>query len=144
MQGHIIHIDFGFMLSNSPGGNWNWEQSPFKLTAEYVAVMGGVHSDLFSYFRMLVTRGFLEARAHVDEFCVLCAVHARASGMPCFSGPGGIGAGAAVDAMRARFAMHLTSEIEVEKYVDNLIDNSIDNWRSRKYDRFQRLISGIM
>lgn len=32
-DGHIIHIDFGFMLSNSPGGV-NFESAPFKLTRE--------------------------------------------------------------------------------------------------------------
>jgi phosphatidylinositol kinase/protein kinase (PI-3 family) len=32
-EGHIIHIDFGFMLSNSPGGV-NFESAPFKLTRE--------------------------------------------------------------------------------------------------------------
>ena len=122
-------------------GNWAFEQAPFKLTAEYVAVMGGVGSDLFAYFRMLVTRGFLEARAHVDEFIVLCAIHAKTSHMPCFSGPTGA---TAIEAMRSRFAMHLTSEAEVEKFVNGLIDSSIDNWRSRKYDRFQKIVSGIL
>ena len=37
-MGHVIHIDFGFMLSNSPG-NVNFESAPFKLTRELLEVM---------------------------------------------------------------------------------------------------------
>ena len=33
-DGHVVHIDFGFLLSNSPGGNMNFESAPFKLTTE--------------------------------------------------------------------------------------------------------------
>jgi phosphatidylinositol 4-kinase len=36
----MIHVDFGFMLSNSPG-NMNFESETFKLTSEYVELMGG-------------------------------------------------------------------------------------------------------
>ena len=43
-NGHIVHIDFGFMLTNSPGGNLNFESAPFKLTSEYVQLMGGPRS----------------------------------------------------------------------------------------------------
>ena len=54
MQGHLIHIDFGFMLSNSPGGV-HFERAPFKLTAEYMAILGsdvrGTPSPAFEYFK---------------------------------------------------------------------------------------------
>lgn len=36
-EGHIIHIDFGFILSCSPR-NLGFESSPFKLTHEFVEV----------------------------------------------------------------------------------------------------------
>lgn len=53
--GHVVHIDFGFMLSNSPGGV-NFESAPFKLTRELLEVMDsnseGKASELFDYFKV--------------------------------------------------------------------------------------------
>ena len=46
-EGHVVHIDFGFMLSNSPGFNMNFESAPFKMTQEFIAVMDGVDSNVF-------------------------------------------------------------------------------------------------
>jgi len=34
IEGHIMHIDFGFFLSNAPGKGVKFETAPFKLTAE--------------------------------------------------------------------------------------------------------------
>lgn len=54
-QGRIIHIDFGFMLSNTPGG-MSFERAPFKLTAEYMAILDssvdGRPSRCFNYFKV--------------------------------------------------------------------------------------------
>jgi|Transcript_3953 phosphatidylinositol 4-kinase len=53
-EGHIIHIDFGFFLSNSPGRNINFETAPFKLTREMIDVMGGYSSELYNYYKVLM------------------------------------------------------------------------------------------
>ena len=65
-DGHLIHIDFGFMLSNSPG-NIGFEAAPFKLPFEYVEVLGGTDSPAFQEFRRLFHEGFEAARKHCDR-----------------------------------------------------------------------------
>jgi Phosphatidylinositol 3- and 4-kinase/PI4KB/PIK1, accessory (PIK) domain len=89
-DGHVIHIDYGFMLSNSPGGNANFESAPFKLTREFVEVMEGEDSSAFNYFRMLFLRGFLEARKYHQKITDMVAIMIEGSNMPCFAagGPG--------------------------------------------------------
>jgi phosphatidylinositol 4-kinase len=42
-EGHLVHIDFGFMFQSSPGG-MNFETAPFKLTQEYVELLDGPDS----------------------------------------------------------------------------------------------------
>jgi phosphatidylinositol 4-kinase len=44
IEGHIFHIDFGFLLSNAPGKGLKFESAPFKLNTELVEVLGGDHS----------------------------------------------------------------------------------------------------
>ena len=65
-DGHLIHIDFGFILSNTPG-NIGFEAAPFKLPPEYVEVLGGVNGAAFSEFKALFRHGFEAARKHCDR-----------------------------------------------------------------------------
>ncbi|WOL00883.1 phosphatidylinositol 4-kinase beta 1 isoform X2 [Canna indica] len=87
-EGHIIHIDFGFMLSNSPGGV-NFESAPFKLTRELLEVMDsdaeGTPSEFFDYFKVLCIQGFLTCRKHAERIILLVEM-LQDSGFPCFKG----------------------------------------------------------
>jgi phosphatidylinositol 4-kinase len=64
-QGHLIHIDFGYILGESPGFNINFENAPFKLTQEYVDVMGGLNSPAFQLFEDLFCKGFFAIKKHL-------------------------------------------------------------------------------
>jgi phosphatidylinositol kinase/protein kinase (PI-3 family) len=64
-QGHLIHIDFGFMLNNSPG-SVGFELAPFKLTSEYIQILGGMESAVFKRFEELLIEAFLCLRKRAD------------------------------------------------------------------------------
>ena len=83
-KGHIIHIDFGFMLGISPGGI-DFECVPFKLTEEYVDLMGGLKSEMFIYFKILLLRGLTVLRKHTDTFINIIKIFQYRSGFTCFS-----------------------------------------------------------
>jgi phosphatidylinositol 4-kinase B len=58
IEGHCCHIDFGFLLSNAPGKGVRMESAPFKLTQEFVDVLGGQNSKKFEDFRKRMAKGF--------------------------------------------------------------------------------------
>ncbi|CAK9055424.1 unnamed protein product [Durusdinium trenchii] len=138
-SGHVVHIDFGFMLSNSPGGNMAFENSPFKLTQEILDVMDGECSEQYEYFRTLLIRGFLEARKHMERIVLQVRMMLVGSKMPCFRE----GADFVLSTLQDRFFCNLTEEACIEKVVE-LIDTSVNNWRTIQYDNYQRLVNGIL
>jgi phosphatidylinositol 4-kinase len=137
-EGYVVHIDFGFFLSNSPGGNWGFEQAPFKLTQEYVEVMDGEDSECFNTFKLLMIRGFLELRRHADKLVALASILWKGPHMPCFHT--GIDS---ITQLRSRFYADKTEQ-ECIQCVYTLIEESINNWRSNEYDRYQRITNGIL
>ena len=75
-DGHMIHIDFGFMLSNSPG-NMGFEAAPFKLTFEYVEVLGGIEGEAFLQFKELLKDAFQALRREAERIVTLVELMGR-------------------------------------------------------------------
>ncbi|KAJ3208695.1 Phosphatidylinositol 4-kinase pik1alpha (PI4-kinase)(PtdIns-4-kinase) [Dinochytrium kinnereticum] len=84
-EGHIVHIDFGFMLSNSPG-SMGFELAPFKLPQEFVDLLGGSNGAKFQEYRRLCKDAFIAVRKHWDLIVGLVEVMEKDSNLPCFTG----------------------------------------------------------
>ncbi|KAI6715924.1 phosphatidylinositol 3 [Diplocarpon mali] len=137
-EGHIIHIDFGFMLSNSPG-SVGFEAAPFKLTQDYVDVLGGVGSPAFDEYKKLCKQAFQALRRSADNIIELVNMMGRESKMPCFS----YGVLQATNSLRQRFQLQLSAE-EAEQFVEtDLIGKSLGSYYTRLYDTFQYRTQGI-
>jgi phosphatidylinositol 4-kinase len=139
-EGHIIHIDFGFLLGIAPGGSFSIESAPFKLTEEMVDVFGGLESPLFSEFLKVFTSGFLALKANSETILSTIALMAQQSTFPCFTGRD---ANQILDKLRGRFRHDLNVSETVQHCLD-LIIQSYGNYGTKQYDNFQWLTNGIM
>ncbi|XP_066154654.1 phosphatidylinositol 4-kinase beta isoform X2 [Euwallacea fornicatus] len=144
-DGHLIHIDFGFILSTSPK-NLGFEKSPFKLTHEFVEVMGGEHSDMFAYFKILILQGLVAARKHHGTIIDLVEImrsketflNVAGNQLPCFK------SGApTVQNLRNRFHMNLTED-QLQMEVNRMVEGSIHSLSTKLYDGFQYFTNGIL
>jgi phosphatidylinositol 4-kinase len=136
-KGHVIHIDFGFFLTTSPG-NLGFESAPFKLNHELVQVMGGLDGEMFGFFKILLLQGFLEVRKHVNNFMVTVSAMGADSGMECLGN-----FEEAVEGIKDRLQLGLTDE-KCMAFIEDLVYQSTNNWRTDKYDDFQYLTNGIL
>lgn len=134
-EGHIIHIDFGFLLGMSPGGVGI--EAPFKLNTEMLQVMGGGldQSPYYMWFRELTIQGFLACRQHADHLIELVEVMSE-SGLPCFRGD------STLRKLRQRFRLDL-NEADAREFMGDLIYKSCETIRTTLYDRFQERTNGI-
>ncbi|XP_061675347.1 phosphatidylinositol 4-kinase beta-like isoform X2 [Syngnathoides biaculeatus] len=162
-EGHIIHIDFGFILSSSPR-NLGFETSAFKLTPEFVDVMGGLDGDMFVYYKMLMLQGMIAARKHMDKVLHIVEIMQQGrsvrtakdpagwvsrfwrglrflfcagSQLACFQGAG------TIRGLKDRFHMSLTEE-QLQLLLEQLVDGSVRSITTKLYDSFQYVTNGIM
>lgn len=136
-DGHIIHIDFGFLLSNSPG-SVGFEAAPFKLTVEYVEFLGGVDSEIYSQFVYLCKQCFKSLRDNSEEIIEIVELMQKDSTLPCFNN----GENTSV-LLKQRLQLQLNDE-DTDQFVENfLIGKSLGSMYTRLYDQFQMITQGI-
>eukprot|EP01080_Neovahlkampfia_damariscottae_P007605 gene7605-11928_t len=141
-DGHVIHIDFGFLFDTQPGGKFGIEQFvSFKLTKEMLLIMGEgtkekskEHSDPFNLFVDLVYRAYLASRDHMEAIYPVVEVMIQ-SGLPCFKPE-------VMKNLRHRFSDNL-NEQEAVDFMKKKVDSSYENVFSYVYDKFQELFEGV-
>lgn len=134
--GHIIHIDFGFILDLAPGGIS--VESPFKLTTEMLTIMGGRDDSApyYAWFRELCCQGFLAIRTRAEQLIQLVECMSE-SGLPCFAK-----GEAAIRKLRNRFRLDL-NEADARQFFYDLVYKSCETIRTALYDKYQEKTNGI-
>lgn len=141
-EGHIVHIDYGFLLSNAPGKGLKFEQAPFKLTTECIKVLGGVTGKYYKLFRDLVKLGFMALQEHADKIIILVEMMMLGQkDLPCFQD-----GEQTVSKLKERFfpTKKMMTETEAKRYTEDLILQSENNWRTNLYDKVQYCCQGIV
>ncbi|KAI9260780.1 hypothetical protein BY458DRAFT_439897 [Sporodiniella umbellata] len=132
-DGHLIHIDFGFIFDIAPGGI-TFESSPFKLTTEMVQLMGGSsEQQSFKHFSELVIKGYLACRPYAEQIIHLVMLMLESS-LPCFKGE-------TIKRLRYRFQTDKSDRAAADFMVQRIKD-SFENQRTVLYDYFQKVTNG--
>ncbi|KAL6637046.1 hypothetical protein ACP70R_024618 [Stipagrostis hirtigluma subsp. patula] len=137
-QGRLVHIDFGFILEISPGGNMGFESAHFKLSHEMTQLLdpsGTMKSDTWNQFLRLCVKGYLAARRHMNG--ILSTVNLMVdSGLPCFS------RGDPIGNLRKRFHPEM-NEREAANFMVRTCVDAYNKWTTAGYDLIQYLQQGI-
>ncbi|GAX81982.1 hypothetical protein CEUSTIGMA_g9410.t1, partial [Chlamydomonas eustigma] len=137
-DGHLVHIDFGFILEISPGGNMGFESAAFKLSHEMTQLLdpgSTKQSSHFKLFEQLCVRGYLVARTVAEPIIATVALMAE-SGLPCF------GRGAPIENLRRRFHLEM-SERQAAQFMRQTISDAYQKWTTGVYDALQNIQNRI-
>ena len=138
-EGYLIQIDFGFFLSNAPGGEF--EKAPFKLTDEVIEVIGGINSKYFQVFRKLMWKGMIAISKHYEKILILVEMMYCGYGkkLECFKS-----GDSTLTKLKERFRPK--KDMKKRDYlalVDSLIQDALSSWRTKWYDKYQYFFEGI-
>ncbi|GAB4837929.1 Phosphatidylinositol 4-kinase alpha 1 [Ancistrocladus abbreviatus] len=136
--GRLVHIDFGFILETSPGGNMRFESAHFKLSHEMTQLLdpsGAMKSETWCHFVGLCVKGYLAARRYMDGI-INTVLMMLDSGLPCFS------RGDPIGNLRKRFHPEM-SEREAANFMIHVCTDAYNKWTTAGYDLIQYLQQGI-
>ncbi|KAL0706191.1 hypothetical protein Bca4012_072617 [Brassica carinata] len=136
--GRLVHIDFGFILETSPGGNMRFESAHFKLSHEMTQLLdpsGVMKSKTWHQFVSLCVKGYLAARRYMDGIISTVQMMLE-SGLPCFS------RGDPIGNLRKRFHPEM-SEREAAHFMIHVCTDAYNKWTTAGYDLIQYLQQGI-
>jgi hypothetical protein len=139
-RGHLIHIDFGFVMGMAPGHEFSMERAPFKFTKECVEVMGGFESDVYKEYERLFVDGFKQARLNSQIALGLVEIMMYKSNYPCFEGSR-YGNGVSLRRFEKRLMLNVPDRL-VDRRAKALITKSYCHWGTGLYDSFQQYSNG--
>ncbi|CAF5047100.1 unnamed protein product, partial [Rotaria magnacalcarata] len=98
--------------------------------------MGGLQSDMYGYYKILILRALIAARKHMDKLMSIVEIMQHGSQLNCFS-KGNVTLG-----LRERFHLNMTDE-QLEFNVEKMVESSLNSLTTRVYDTFQYYTNGI-
>ncbi|WUR04779.1 phosphatidylinositol 4-kinase [Vairimorpha necatrix] len=130
-QGHLIHVDFGFILGDHPGF-YCVEIAPFKFSSEYEELI----RDLSEDFKILFLEGFCALRRHSERLCRILEILSENSDMKCINKK-------TLSNFKDRLKLEM-SDKEIEAYCLLLINKSYNSMGTGLYDSYQYFSNGYL